>query len=199
MNADKLQRLEKNKKFRKKFYNKQVWRNYAIIPPSLILFASLFGLLYLFNTDRLVGLYSGPCIILLILGMVWLKGVRKYIITQYISDNNTFLICQSIPLFQKTGKTIMMFSIGDNRHNKNYLEKKKREILERISGDSDSLDLFSKPGLQPLSDMDVYIVNPSYTDRIANKNGNPGVNSYVIFNNSKRIKYVTLRELESFS
>lgn len=199
MNADKLQRLEKNKKFRKKFYNKEVWKNYAIIPPSVILFASLFGVLFLFNTDRLFSLYVIPCIILLLLGTIWLKAVRKYIITQKISDDRPFLICSCIPLMEKNKKTIMMFSSGYNRHNKNYLEKKRKEILERISGGDDSLDLTSNSGVKLIPDSDVYIVIPSFSDRIANKKGNVSVNRYVIFNNENRIKYITARELESFS
>lgn len=199
MNADKLQRLEKNKKFRKKFYNKEVWKNYAIIPPSVILFASLFGVLYLFNTDRLFSLYTIPCIVLLLLGTIWLKAVRRYIITQKISDDKPFLICFCIPLMEKNKKTIMMFSSGHNRHNKNYLEKKKKEILVRISGGDDSFDLTSNSGMQLVPDSDVYIVIPSFTDRIANKKGNVSVNRYIIFNDEDKIKYMTLRELESFS
>ncbi|PXV63369.1 hypothetical protein CLV62_11486 [Dysgonomonas alginatilytica] len=199
MNSDKLQRLEKNKKFRKKFYNKEVWKNYAIIPPSVILFASLFGILYLFNLDRLVSLYTIPCLILLVLGTIWLKAARRYILTQSISDDKTFLICPIISLMNKEGKTIRMFSVGNNRHNKNYLEKKKKEILDSISGDFSALDLTSKAGLQLIPNTDVYIVTPSFSDRIANKNAKMSVNTYAIFDNSDKIRYINLRELESFS
>lgn len=200
MNADKLLRLEKNKKFRKKFYNKQVWKNYAIIPPSVILFAALFGGLYLFNTDRLISLYSIPCILLLLLGTIWLKATRKYIVTQNISDDKTFLICPSIVLTQQNGKTIRMFSIGNNRHNKHYLEKSKKDILERLSADSDYLGFNSfKKSLQAVPDTDIYLVHPSSSDRLSNKNRVGSVNNFVIFNDSDSIKYINLRELESFS
>ncbi|QIK53469.1 hypothetical protein G7051_03535 [Dysgonomonas sp. HDW5B] len=200
MNTDKIQRLERNEKFRRKFYAKGVWRNYAIVPPSGILFVALFGFLYLFNVDHLMSLYAIPFIILLLLGTIWLKATRKYIINQKISGKQPFAICLSIPLMKKNGKTIMMFSAGSNRLNKYYLEKEKKEILDRIGSDADFV------GVNPLNKLlvavpetDIYLIYPSFSDRLSNKTTTSTVNRYVIFDNLEKIRYITLREMESFS
>lgn len=200
MNADKIHRLEKDKKFRKKFYAKELWKSYAIVPPSGILFVALFGFLYLFNMDRLVSAYAIPFVILLILGTIWLKATRKYILNQKISDNEPFAICLTIPLMKKDGKTIMMFSAGNNRLNKYYLEKEKKEILMRFESDPDYVNFTSaKKSLQPIPDTDIYIIHPSFSDRISNKSRTITVNRYVVFNNSESIRYITPRGIESFS
>ena len=200
MNADKIHRLEKNEKFRSKFYAKEVWKNYAIVPPSGVLFIALFGFLYLFNIDRLISLYAIPFIVLLLLGTIWLKATRKYIINQKLSEEKPFVICLSIPLMTKDGKTIMMFSTGNNRLNKYYLDKEKKEILGRMSSDADYLNFnLSKKSLFAISDTDIYLIYPSFSDRLLNKSKSLTVNSYVIFDNSERIRYITLREMKSFS
>lgn len=200
MNADKIRRLEKNEKFRSKFYAKEVWKNYAIVPPSGVLFIALFGFLYLFNVDRLISLYAIPFIVLLLLGTIWLKATRKYIINQKLSEEKPFVICLSIPLMTKDGKTIMMFSAGNNRLNKYYLGKEKKEILERVLLNSDYLDFnSSKKSLFAIPETDIYLIYPSFSDRLLNKNRGLTVNSYVIFDNSEKIRYITPREMKSFS
>lgn len=200
MNTDRIQQLEKNKKFKRKFYAKEVWKNYAVVPPSGILFIALFGFLYLFNVDRLVSLYTIPFIVLLIVGTIWLKATRKYILNQKLLDDNSFAICLTVPLMQKNGRTIMMFSAGNNRLNKYYLEKEKKEILKRFEDNPNYVDFTSsKNSLQIIPDTDIYVIYPSIIDRILNKSKSLTVNRYVIFNNSKKIKYVTLRGMESFS
>lgn len=199
MNADKIQRIEKDKKVRRKFYSKDVWRNYAIVPPSGVLFVALFGFLYLFNMDLLLSWHAIPFAILLILGTIWLKATRKYIINQKMSGDTSFVICLSIPLTKRDGKTIRIFSVGNNRHNKYYLEKEKKEVLERIESDPDFFKFISSTkSVQAIPDTDLYIVYPLFSDRISNKSNSVTVNKYVIFNNSEKIRYITLRELESF-
>lgn len=200
MNADKLQQIEKNKKVRRKFYSKEIWKSYAIVPPSGVLFIALFGFLYLFNNDLLISWYAVPFVVLLILGTVWLKATRKYIINQKISDNKTFMICLSIPLTKMNGKTIRVFSAGNNRHNKYYLEKEKKYVLERIESDPSFLKFVSShKSVQAIPDTDLYIIYPLFSDRVSNKNRATTVNQYVVFDNSGRIKNISLRELESFS
>ncbi len=200
MNVDRIKQLEKDKKFRRRFYAKGVWRSYAIVPPSGVLFVALFGFLYLFNSDRLISLYAIPFVILLLLGTIWLKSTRKYIINQKISDNAPFAICLSIPLMKKNGKTIMMFSVGNNRLNKYYLENEKKEILDRFSQDAD-LSRFTSLGkrLVNIPETDIYLIFPSFSDRLSNKNKALVVNQYVLFDNSENIRHITLREMESFS
>lgn len=199
MNTDKIQQLEKNDKFKRKFYSKEVWRSYAIVPPSGILFVALFGLLYLFNIDKLISLYAIPFIILLLLSTVWLKAIRKYIIDQKISESNVFIICLSIPLIIEHGKTIMIFSVGSNRLNKHYLEKKKKEVLEKLEVDSNFVDLTSSnKSLISIESSDIYIIRPSSVDRFLNKSKMGTVNRYVVFDNSAKIQYITEREMARF-
>lgn len=200
MNADKIQRLEKNVKFKRKYYSKEVWRSYAIVPPSGILFIALFGFLYLFNSDRLISLYAIPFVVLLLLGTIWLKATRKYIINKRISENKPFFICLSIPLMKENGKTVMMFSGGSNRLNKYYLEKEKKEILGSVELGADSLVVNSlKKHLVAVPETDIYLIYPSFSDRLSNKNKAITVDKYVVLDNDEKISYITLREMESFS
>lgn len=200
MNSDKLQRIEKNKKIRIKFYSKEVWKNYSIVPPSGVLFVALFGFLYLFNLDLLISWYTIPFVVLLILGTVWLKATRKYILTKKIEEGNSFAICLSIPLMKKNGRTLRIFSVGNNRHNKYYLEKEKKDILGKLESDPGFLGFISsKKSLQAIPDTDLYIIYPLFSDRISNKSRSGTVNQYVVFDNSEKIRNISLRELESFS
>ncbi|MDU1903258.1 MAG: hypothetical protein E6772_00630 [Dysgonomonas sp.] len=131
MNNDKINKLEKNDKLKKKVFGKNIWKNYAMLPPSLLLFIGIFGLIYLLNLDLLISLYSIPFVILFILGTIWFKATKKYLINKKIAESQIFIVCLAIPLIKERKRTILVFSTGKNRNNKYYLEKEKKDLLEQ--------------------------------------------------------------------
>lgn len=130
MEVDKIKKLEKNKAFKRSFFSHQVWQKYALVPPALVLFVSLFGVVYMYNTDRLISYYCLPFIIFLLLSTIWFKATRKYLINQDVEDIQDFSICLVLPLFKEKSKQYYLFSTGANRLNKYFLEKSKAEILD---------------------------------------------------------------------
>ncbi|MEN9918423.1 MAG: hypothetical protein RL662_859 [Bacteroidota bacterium] len=130
MNNHDIERLEKNIQLKKKILGKNIWRNYAIVPPSLILFIGILGILSLYNMDKLFSLYTIPFIILFVLGTIWLKSTKKYLINKVILNNTSIQVCRTIPLITEDKKTVLLFSTNKNRNNKNYLEKEKGEIIK---------------------------------------------------------------------
>ena len=129
MNTSQLTKLEKNKKFRKKITSEGIWKNYAFVPPSILLFISIFGLVYLLNIDLLVSLKAIPFAIIFLLATLWFKSVRKYIINKKITEQDFFQICLATPLFEEADNTILLFATNNQRHDQNYLEKQKNLIL----------------------------------------------------------------------
>lgn len=88
MNTKKLKGQENNIKIKKKHYARGIWKNYAFVPPALIVFIGIFGLLYLFNNDLLVSVYSIPFVAILLLGAIWIKLTKRHLIDRKISDSN---------------------------------------------------------------------------------------------------------------
>ncbi|GAB6013096.1 hypothetical protein [Viscerimonas tarda] len=84
MTSKKIRKQEKDNQSRKMKLPRYFWfRQFAIYPPSLALFAALFGLIYLLNYDMLVSVYAIPFVLTLILSAIWLKMAKKYILGKY--------------------------------------------------------------------------------------------------------------------
>jgi len=140
MNSDKITKLENSTKLKKKILSKGIWKSYSFIPPSLVLFVGILGLIYLFRMDYLLTNYSIPFVVIFAIGTIWFKSTKRYLVNKRIADSTVFLVCLCIPL-KKSGKnTIFLFSTGKNRNNKYYLEKEKRDLLERYN----DLELFNE-------------------------------------------------------
>jgi hypothetical protein len=201
MNADKLLKLEKNNQLKRKFYLKGIWRNYAFIPPTLILFASIFGILYLLNSDMLISLYAIPFIVIFIVGTIWLKATRKYLVDQKIASENTFLICTAIPLTKIKNQTIIIFSTGNSRHNKNYLERKKQEILTNDTSYINKLNINKlKKEVQQLESTDIYLSVLSPISSIIKKGEKTNNKTYhIIYTTPYRISYILEQELKKYN
>lgn len=132
MNSEQIARIENDSKLKKKIFGKNIWKNYAFVPPTLILFTGLTGVVYLFKADLYKSWYIAPFVFLLVLGAIWFKAVKRYLINNKYETGEAILVCLSIVLTEIGGKTIMMFSTGNNRNNKYYLEKEKSDILKNL-------------------------------------------------------------------
>lgn len=131
MNNDNIQKLEQNIKFKKKILSKDIWKNKAILPPSVIIFGGLFGIVYLMNLNLLISLYTIPFVILFAIGTIWIKSSKRYIVNQKLEKKNPFLICLALPLDDTKRKDVVIFCTSKNKLNRYYLEKKRKEILAK--------------------------------------------------------------------
>jgi len=195
MNADKINKLEKNIKLKKKVFAKGVWKNYAIVPPSLVLFCGILGIVYLLNIDKLISLYSIPFIAIFIIGTIWLKAVRRHLINKRISDNDTFLACMAI-LFRKEGnKKTILFSTSKNRNNKYYLEKERKDLL-----DNPHIDLsFVGKKAQNIAGTDIFLMELPASDKILKKRHNMNDEYWLIYSGSGTIDFLSPEDLKGYT
>ncbi|MDL2214693.1 hypothetical protein LJC00_00700 [Dysgonomonas sp. OttesenSCG-928-M03] len=194
MNNNNIKELENSVKLKKRIFSKNIWKNYAIIPPAIVLFTGILGVVYLLNIDKLLTWYAIPFLVIFALGTIWLKSTRRYLINKKISDSNEFLICLSIPLIKKENKTIMLFSTGKNRNNKHYLEKEKKDIL---GYDLDGINLShinNKP--KQVNDSDIFIVQLPLSKKFSGKSQNE---YWVIFSGADSIDFLTSSEINKHS
>ncbi len=193
MDSNDIKRLENNTKLKKKIFNKNIWKNYAIIPPAIVLFTGILGVVYLLNIDKLLTWYAIPFLVIFALGTIWLKSTRRYIINKKISDNKEFFICLSIPLIKKDNKTIMLFSTGKNRNNKYYLEKEKKDILDSENGTIDLSHVNTKP--EPVNGSDIFIVQLPLAKKFS---GKPDSEYWVVFSGVDSISFLTPSEINKY-
>lgn len=193
MNNDRIDKLEKSVKLKKKIFSKNIWKNYAIIPPALILFIGILGIVYLLNIDQLVSFYTIPFLIIFILGTIWLKAVRKYLINKKISETETFIVCLAIPFAQKGRDTILLFSTGKNRNNRHYLEKEKRELLETRT-DYD----IANTKIVPTPKEDIFLTNFPLNKKLSISAGKPADSYRIVYTDDNSIHFLTNDDLRKY-
>lgn len=148
MKANDLRRLETDNKFKKKHLPKLFWLTQAgIYPPASVIFIALMGLVYLLNSDMLISYYAIPFAILLLLGAIWLKATKKYVLKALFAKEDSFLVCVGSEVVKNEKFSYFVFSTSDKRHNQyqadNVAALLKDEAL--ISGsDLDKMKVESK-------------------------------------------------------
>lgn len=161
-----LSKIEKNIKFKNYLSNKNIWKNYAFVPPALILFIGLFGLIYLYKENILISWRSVPFIIIFTLGTIWFKATRKYFLDRKKEKIKSILICTTTILVTTKQKYIILFTTNNNRHNQSYIDRKKEEILEKLDfTDNSLLDQIKKNKFTSINDNDLFIAQSSYITR----------------------------------
>jgi len=192
MNNDKINKLEKSDKLKKKVFGKNIWKNYAILPPSLLLFIGIFGLIYLLNLDMLISLYSIPFVILFILGTIWFKATKKYLTNKKISESQLFVVCLAIPLIKEGKKTILVFSTGKNRNNKYYLEKEKKDLLEKQT------DYININDITPTDKDDIFLMPLPTTKRFQIASNKPADEHWLIYTGKGKPYFLTSEDLRKY-
>lgn len=137
MKANDLRKLETDNKFKKKHLPKLFWLTQAgIYPPASVIFIALIGLVYLLNSDMLISYYAIPFAVLLLLGAIWLKATKKYVLKALFAKEDSFLVCISSEVDKDDKFSYLVFSTSDKRHNQyqvdNIVASLKDETL--ISG-----------------------------------------------------------------
>lgn len=122
MKAADCNKLEADKKIKKEYLSQTKWWNtILLIPPSCFIFLGLVGLIYFFKLDLLISFYSLPFILILAIGAVWLKSVKKYIFNRALNNKESFLVCLSKEI-KDDGKYIYLaFVYNEKRHNSYYI------------------------------------------------------------------------------
>ncbi|NDV77470.1 hypothetical protein [Dysgonomonas sp. 511] len=122
MKPSDFEKLEKDTFFKKTYLNKTPWwKTLAMLPPVLLLFVGLVGLLYLLKSDMLISVYMIPYLLLFMLGTIWLKAVKRNIQKTKMSADGSFLVCIGKPLGEKAGYTYVAFAKDNRRHSPHYL------------------------------------------------------------------------------
>lgn len=195
MDTKKLKGLENDIKLKRKFYSKGIWKNYAFVPPALIVFIGVFGLLYLYNNDLLISLYSIPFVLILLLGAIWIKSTKKYLIDQKTSESNSFVICNAVPLTTNNQNELIIFTPGINRHNKNYIEKRKLEFEQKYNN-IDSSDIKE---LTSLDNDDIIILPLSYLNKrsiFTKRNKEIKKSFFIIYNGLTATKLLNFQKIK---
>jgi len=134
MKTNDFARLEKDQKFKKKYLPKNLWiKTYAIYPPAGVIFTGLAGLIYLLNHDILVSVYAIPFVVLLLLGAVWLKAVRRHTLNTLFEKKDSYLVCLGRILQDKNGWVYVCFSTSDKRHERHFIDNISKDIINKYN------------------------------------------------------------------
>lgn len=195
-----LKKIEKNKSFRKYFFGKLVWTRYALVPPGLVLFMSLFSVVYLFNIDMLISYFCIPFLLLLLLSTIWFKTTRKYLINKDVEKGNATTLCMTLPLFNHNGKMYYVFFNNENRFNKFLLDKTQKEIIKNKEDYYHIIENLKKGEFMPIMLENANItVNLKWSKSLLiNKNSKSNDKFVVVYNKSK-IRAITEHQLFNFS
>lgn len=125
-------KLENDNTFKGKYLRMiSWWKTTLIIPPILILFTGIIGLIYCLKADLLISVYSIPYIIIFLLGTIWFKGLKKYLFKSKLNDKNAFKVCLSGILARENGYTYLVFSKDQKRHNEHFINKASSDISNK--------------------------------------------------------------------
>lgn len=118
-----LAEFEKDKSFKRSYLPFSCkWKSWLYIAPVLILFMSLFAVLYLLQNNKLVSWYVLPYLVLFVIATIWFKAVRKHLIDTFINKPESFITAFAKPVLTDNYKVYALFSIGASRHNPKVIE-----------------------------------------------------------------------------
>lgn len=196
MSTQNISNLEENKKLKQYVFGKGIWKNYAFVPPSLVLFAGLFGLIYLYKEDLLLSWHSIPFIVIFALGTIWFKATRRYLVNKKIEETSSFVICASVLLTDVKRNSLLLFSTNNHRQNINYLEKQKKDLL----GDADFnpeliLNQLKKEKYIPLNNDNLFVTQQHIRKELFN-----GLKEtpYIIIINNSFLQILKKQDLSKF-
>lgn len=123
LSGDALATLEKNKSFKIQHipFSKK-WKSWLYVGPVLILFMSLFSMIYLLKINMLSSWYVIPYIVVFVVATLWFRAVRTFIYKEMIESPDFFLTAIAKPVLTDEFKVYALFSVGVNRQNQKYIE-----------------------------------------------------------------------------
>lgn len=181
MKGTNLKKTENDNKIKKRYLPKFFWlKNGAIYPPSIFLFFSLFGLVYLLNYDLLLTFYAIPFVVLFFLATIWLKTTKKYTLNKLLADEDAYLVCLSAAVKEEGKVVTSVFTTGSTRHNKYFVRDLAKQIQDSHLLDTDLFtDIKGKEKNKPVLVVDennllppnVYIVHLNKTEIVKARAG----------------------------
>jgi hypothetical protein len=114
--------LEKDYDFKKTYLGNTLWwKTLPMLPPVLIMFIGLAGLLYLFQYDKLFSLYAIPYVLLFAAGTIWLKAMKRHLYKAAMAVSGAFHVCLAAPVGEKDGYLYAAFVNNTRRYDKYYI------------------------------------------------------------------------------
>lgn len=160
-----LSELEKDRKFKRAAIPTSfVYKNFLIVAPCLVIFVGLLGILFLMKNNLLLSYYSIFYIACFLLGTIWLKSIRQYIVNNIFKKENGFLTCWAALIKEDKKNAYYIFTTGNKRHDYFYIEKIKKNIDNEpelfLSEKIKHTSVVSITNIL-MSDQDVYITKQS--------------------------------------
>ncbi len=129
MKPNSLDTIEKNVKFKKKYFPKQLWiKTPSLYLPVFFLFLALAGLVYLLNFDVLFTFRAIPFIILFFIATLWFKSLKKHIQNKYFNNPESFTVCTATILDEDNDYVYLVFTNQEKRHNKYFIEAEAKNL-----------------------------------------------------------------------
>jgi hypothetical protein len=114
--------LEKDYDFKRSYFNNTLWwKTLSVLPPVLLLFVGLAGIIYLFKSGMPVSLYIIPYLLLFTIGTIWLKAAKRHILKVSIAVEGAFHICLAAPIGDKDEYIYAALVNDIRRHDKYYI------------------------------------------------------------------------------
>ncbi len=118
-----LAELEKDKSFIKSQIPFSLkWKSWLYVGPVLVIFMSIFSVLYLLEEGKLATWYVIPYIVVFVIATIWFKAVRKHLLTNFLNTPDNFITAFAKPVLVDKYKVYTLFSAGANRHNTKFIE-----------------------------------------------------------------------------
>lgn len=153
--------LEKDYGFKRFYLSKTPWwKNTIMVPPILLLFTGLAGILYLFHYDKLVSLYIIPYLILFVVGTILLKSIKRHILKKAMTVPESFHVCLAASIGEKDGYIYSIFVNNNRRHDKYYITNLAKDMsLHDLLEQNGNVSFKTKAGLihDPARDIDIYV------------------------------------------
>lgn len=131
MQVGDYKKLENNKALKRIYLNKTLWwLKLAMLSPVLLIFIGLAGVIHFIRLELTSNYLMYAYAAVFILGLIWLKYVKRYLQDKALTDVERINIVPSLKLTTKSGRDYLLFLQGDKRHNETLLNKLKESIDE---------------------------------------------------------------------
>lgn len=131
MQVGDYKKLENNKPLKRIYLNKTLWwLKLAMLSPVLLIFIGLAGVIHFIRLELTSNYFMYAYAAVFILGLIWLKYVKRYLQDKALTDVERINIVPSLKLTTKSGRDYLLFLQGDKRHNEALLKKLKESIDE---------------------------------------------------------------------
>lgn len=130
MSSTKYSDLEQNVKFKSRFVPKNIWfKNFIyLLAPVILLVFSVFSILYIFEAGRITSLITLPYVLIFVVGIVFLRLSRIYILKKEVSRRGHYLVCLGKVVKEDNDEVYLAFSTAEKRQDKNFLERQIKQL-----------------------------------------------------------------------